>query len=96
MEAPGKAGNTSRLHLLAESRGHLHAAQVPPVLHKAPSATSCKDLMHFTFNCRSERFPRLLPCRETPRCCGEGEEEEEEEGLFLQPVLGNSAVGHPN
>lgn len=58
-----------RLHLPMESRGHLHTAQVPPsAAAAAQTAASCKDLMHFTFNCRSERIPRLLPCRETPRC----------------------------
>lgn len=45
-----------------------------PRAAEAQSATSCKDLMHFTFSCRSERIPRLLPCSETPRCCREGKE----------------------
>lgn len=52
----------------------------PPCAAAARSATSCKDLMHFTFNCRSQRIPRLLPCRGTPRCCRGGKEKRRKKG----------------
>lgn len=51
--------------------------------------------MHFTFNCRSEKIPRLLPCSETPRCCAEGKRKEEE-GPFLHRDPGKGGGGCPS
>lgn len=79
----------SGLHLPTESRGHLHTAQVPPPrCCRSPICNILQgfDAFHVQLQER-ERIPRLLPCRETSRCCGEGKERRKKGHSCTEPPV---------